>query len=176
MASRTGSLRVWVLRHAKAAAQGPGGDATRPITARGRRQADAVREHIESCAGDGFLPDLVLCSPAVRARETAELVMPALPEAAFEVDDALYSQDAPGLLEWLRILDPEVSSLMVVGHNPTLQELCVLLAMPPDSEAIDLAGFPTAALVELEQEHATTWGDLEAGRSRLVHRFSPGKG
>jgi phosphohistidine phosphatase len=169
------SLSVWVLRHAKAAAQGSGGDATRPITARGRRQADAVRQHIESLADEGALPDLVLCSPAVRARETAELVMPALPEASLEFDDALYSQDAPGLVEWLRILDPEVSSLMVVGHNPTLHELCVLLAAPPDSETLDLAGLQTAGLVVLEQEGATTWPELASGSSRAVHRFTPSK-
>jgi phosphohistidine phosphatase len=171
--SDSGSLHVWVLRHAKAAAQGPGGDATRPLTARGRRQANAVREHIESVSGRSALPDLVLCSPAVRARETADLVMPALPGARFEVDDALYSQDAPGLIGWLRILDPEVSSLMVVGHNPTLHELCVMLAASPASEAIDSEGLATAALVELEQQHAATWGRLALGASRLVHRFTP---
>ncbi len=77
------------------------------------------------------LPELVLCSPAVRAHETADLVMPALPEARFEVDDALYSEDGTGLIAWLKILDPDVSSLMVVGHNPTLQELCVMLPSFP---------------------------------------------
>ena len=171
--SDSGSLHVWVLRHAKAAAQGPGGDITRPITARGERQAIAVREHIASLSDRGALPDLVLCSPAVRARQTADLVLPALPEARFEVDGALYSKDAAGLIEWLKILDPEVSSLMVVGHNPTLHELCVMLAAPPASEAIDSEGLPTSALVELEQQHAATWGQLVPGGSRLVHRFTP---
>lgn len=174
--SASGSLHLWVLRHAKASAQGPGGDATRPITGRGRRQAEAVREHIETTlSGDVSLPRLVLSSPAVRARETAELVMPALREASLEFDDALYSQDAAGLIDWLNILDPDVPSLMIVGHNPTLHELCVLLASPPDSETIDSAGLPTAALVELQQDDATSWVDLRPGRSRLVHRFTPEK-
>jgi phosphohistidine phosphatase len=168
-------LHLWVLRHAKAAAQGPDGDMSRPITARGRRQADAVREHIESLSGEASLPELVLCSLAVRARETAELVMAALPESDLEFDDALYSQDAAELVEWLGILDPEVSSLMIVGHNPTLHELCTLLASSPDSEAIESAGLPTAGLVELEQQNASSWGELEQGRSRLVHRFTPEK-
>ena len=173
--SDSGSLRLWVLRHAKAAAQGPDGDASRPITGRGRRQSDAVRDHIESRASEDPPPALVMCSPAVRARETAELVMPALGEAALEFDDALYTQDAPELIEWLKILDPEVTSLMIVGHNPTLHELCVLLSMSPESEAIESDGLPTAGLVELEQQSATTWRALESGRSRLVHRFAPGR-
>lgn len=170
--SDSGSLRLWVLRHAKAAAQGPGGDTTRPITARGKRQAIAVSEHIASVS-DSALPDLVLCSPAVRARQTADLVMATLPRARFEVDEALYSEDASGLIEWLKILDPEVSSLMVVGHNPTLHELCVMLAASPASEAIDSEGLPTAGLVVLEQQHARAWGQLALGGSRMVHRFTP---
>src|ERR1700683_3213005 len=172
---RSGSLRVWVPRHAKAAAQGPAGDASRPLTGRGRRQADAVREHIESRASDDVLPQLVISSPAVRARETAEVVMPALLGVDLEFDDALYSQDAAELIHWLKILDPEVSCLMVVGHNPTLLELCVMLAASPDSEAIEQGGLATAGLVQLEQQGATTWRDLLPGASKLVHRFTPQK-
>jgi phosphohistidine phosphatase len=167
------SLHLWVLRHAKAAAQGTGGDKTRQITSRGRRQATAVCEHIASITGRNALPELVLCSPAVRARETADLVMPALPDARFELDDALYSEDGTGLIAWLKILDPDVSSLMVVGHNPTLQELCVMLTAAPTSEEIDSEGLATASLVELEQPHATNWVQLELGASFLVHRFTP---
>ena len=167
------SLRLWVLRHAKAAAQGTGGDKTRQITSRGRRQATAVCEHITSIEDRNSLPELVLCSPAVRARETADLVMPALPDARLEVDEALYSEDGTGLIAWLKILDPDVSSLMVVGHNPTLQELCVMLTASPVSEEIDSDGLGTAALVELEQPHTASWSHLELGGSRLVHRFTP---
>jgi phosphohistidine phosphatase len=134
-----------------------------------------VREHIESSATDDLLPQLVISSPAVRARETAEVVMPALPGVDLEFDDALYSQDAAELIHWLRIFDPEVSCLMVVGHNPTLLELCVMLAAPTDSEAIEQAGLATAGLVQLEQQGATTWGDLLPGASKLVHRFTPQK-
>lgn len=167
------SLHLWVLRHAKAAAHGSGGDKTRPITSRGRRQAAAVCEHIASIKDRSALPELVLCSPAVRAHETADLVMPALPDARFEVDDALYSEDGTGLIAWMKILDPDVSSLMVVGHNPTLQELCVMLTAFPTSEEIDSEGLATAALVELEQPETASWNQLEMGGSRLVHRFTP---
>ena len=173
--SAAGSLHLWVLRHAKAAAQGPGGDATRPLTGRGRRQAERVRAHLESLGTDYSLPSLCISSPAVRARQTAELVMPALPRARLEFDEALYSKDADGLVDWLRMIDPEESSVMVVGHNPTFLELCVMLAGDPEGEELESEGLPTAGLVVLEQRDAIAWTELAPHGSRVVSRFAPGK-
>jgi phosphohistidine phosphatase len=179
---------LWLLRHAKAASNGPSGDASRPLTGKGRRQADSVREHLQSLAPKAaqILPNLVLCSPAARARETAEIVMPALPEARIQFDQILYDEDAEGVLEWLRLLDPPESRVMLVGHNPTLQELCLILAEPAFHDELELVGLPTAALMRFDvpvvtgstgstgSTRSTDWRGLAVGAAKLGHRFVPG--
>jgi phosphohistidine phosphatase len=174
---------IWILRHAKAAASGPEGDISRPLTGRGRRQSNSVREHLEALGHSEvdhpLLPTLVLCSPATRARETAEIVMPALSDARIQFEQILYDEDADGVVEWLKLLDPSDSRLMIVGHNPTLLELCLMLADRSDHEEIENAGLPTAALVRLDEPAASgsrpgsTWTGLEPGAARMGHRFVP---
>jgi phosphohistidine phosphatase len=174
-------LSIWVLRHAKAAAQGPKGDVSRPLTGRGRRQAKSVRDHLQALGDQDAadLPSLVLCSPAVRARETAGLVMPAMPQARVQFEKDLYDEDAAGVVEWIRQLDPDESRLMVVGHNPTLLDLCVLLAAPAYREELESSGLPTAGLVRLDMTVADgtsgqhRWGGLVPGAARVAHRFVP---
>lgn len=175
-------LAIWVLRHAKAARHGPSGDASRPLTGRGRRQAALVRDHLEALGDKDLLPSLVLCSPAVRARETAEIVMPAIAEARLQFEKDLYGEDAAGVTELIRQLDPPDSRLMLVGHNPTLQELCEMLADPVYVDDLESAGLPTAALVRLDEPVASGangasgvvgWKGLIPGVARLGHRFVP---
>jgi phosphohistidine phosphatase len=169
---------IWLLRHAKAASDGPSGDISRPLTGKGRRQADSVREHFRSLAPKALqiLPNLVLCSPATRARETAEIVMPALPDAHIQFDQVLYDEDADGVLEWLRQLDPPEPRMMLVGHNPTLQELCLILTRPVFHDELESMGLPTAALMRFDEPVATGstgWRGLAPGAASLGHRFDP---
>ncbi len=175
------SLVIWILRHAKAAASGPDGDFSRPLTGRGRRQSNSVREHLEALGQSEverpLLPTLVLCSPAARARETAEIVMPPLNDARIQFEQVLYDEDADGVVEWLKQLDPPDSRIMIVGHNPTLLELCLMLADRTDRDEIETAGLPTAGLVRLDEPAASgsgpgpRWAGLALGAARLGHGF-----
>jgi phosphohistidine phosphatase len=167
------TLKIWVLRHAKAEAEGPGGDFARSLTPRGRRQAKAVREHLAQLAETHELPSLVLSSPAARALETAEAVLPALPSARLQTEAQLYSQHADGVVKLLRELDPEERALMVVGHNPTLYELCMMLATPAGSKTIESAGLSTAGLVVLAFAGVARWSGLVPGEGELVLSFRP---
>jgi phosphohistidine phosphatase len=167
------TLRLWILRHAKAAPEGPGGDSTRPLTGKGKRQTDAVRLHLESFPIQADLPALVLCSPATRARQTADRVLPAMPGARLDIETAIYSGDASGLAELLRNDDPEETTVMIVGHNPTLLDLCLMLSDPVDSDVLERSGLPTAGLVVLDQPDASHWHELAQGSARLTHRFVP---
>jgi phosphohistidine phosphatase len=181
----TDKLVIWVLRHAKAASDGPSGDVSRPLTGRGRRQAESVREHLQSLGQSPkhslgqALPTLVLCSPATRARETAETVMPALPEAHIQFEQVLYDEDADGVLEWLKQLDPPEPRIMIVGHNPTLHELCLILTETDSHEEVEALRLPTAALVRLDEAVAGSsrgsgsWSSLTVGGATLGHRFVP---
>jgi phosphohistidine phosphatase len=139
---------LYLLRHAKSSWADPTlADFERPLAPRGRRAAKRIAKHIVRA---GIEPELVLCSPATRARETLELLQPALGDSStVELDDELYGASADDLLETIRDVDDPVASVMLIGHNPGVQELALLLA----SEGAELrrleAKFPTAALATL---------------------------
>ena len=80
-------------------------------------------------------PQLVLCSDARRARETLEGVVPGLdtPEVRFE--DGLYAASAESLLERLRSLPDDIEEVLLVGHNPGLRDVLLLLAEPGELRA-----------------------------------------
>ncbi|WP_449061027.1 SixA phosphatase family protein [Planomonospora algeriensis] len=147
-----------VLRHAKAADHTGLADRERPLTERGERDARRVGEVLAEL---GLQPDLVLCSPAVRTRRTAELVLPGAP-VEFERD--VYEAYADDLLALLRQTDPDVGTLLLVGHNPGVHELVMELTARDGDP-----GFPPGAFAVIET--ADAWAELESGRA--VTRWSP---
>ena len=129
-----------VLRHAKSSWDDPAlGDHERPLNKRGRRDAprmgELVREH-------GLIPDVVISSDAVRARLTAEAVVEAARYAGeILVDHHLYMASPADILSRLRTVREKAETVMIVGHNPGLEELVAQLT----GERPDL---PTAALMQ----------------------------
>jgi phosphohistidine phosphatase len=118
--------RVYLLRHAKSSwKDGSLADRERPLAGRGRRAAKAVARHLEK---ERLRPDLVLCSPARRTRETLERV-----EGGFgdrveaRLDEALYGASESKLLACLKALPREVGSVLLIGHNLGLGELALAL-------------------------------------------------
>lgn len=110
-----------IMRHAKSAWPEGVADDQRPLAARGRRDAPAAGRWLgEHVPGVG----LVVCSPAVRARQTCELVVAQLPTPP-EVrhDERIYDASAGELLDVLRDLPDEARSVLLIGHNPGLEEL-----------------------------------------------------
>jgi phosphohistidine phosphatase len=131
--------RLILLRHGKAEADAPSGqDFDRTLTARGRSDAALVARRL---AEAGHAPDLVLVSPAARAKETWEAVAPFFPNARVEWAPMLYHIDPQGILDLAQGQDAR--TVMVVGHNPGLGELAAYLARKVGPA--DVAGFPTAA-------------------------------
>jgi phosphohistidine phosphatase len=167
---------VWVLRHAKAASQGTD-DHSRPLTARGTRQAAEVGV---SLAGDQLAaaptPRLVLSSPARRALRTAELVVAEL-EGPVElvVERGLYSAEPSDVIDMLRLVDDDTPSVMVVGHNPTVHELAFDLLDADDEPGRSRLeqGFPPASLAVVEVP-APSWARLGAGSGTLLELRRPG--
>ena len=152
---------IYLLRHAKAEAQSPNGDAGRRLTKRGRKAAEAMGAFL---AGLEPAPELVLCSPAIRTRETLDRVLPALhpqPRSAYE--EELYLADPTALLRRLREVPEATASVLLIGHNPGLQELAARLATNPGRLAEE---FPTAALAVLRVEGG--WAGLHWQGARLV--------
>jgi len=160
-----------VLRHAKAETGAPGGqDHDRALAGRGRRQGEALRALVPSLVTAGRpAPSLVLCSTARRARQTAAPVIEALgPSVTVEEERGLYGADPDDVVERLRIVPDDVAAVMVVGHNPTLHELCFdLLADDDRAGAARLEeGFPTAALAVVALDVAS-WARVAGGVGRL---------
>ncbi|MFI6293836.1 SixA phosphatase family protein [Nonomuraea sp. NPDC050790] len=150
-----------VLRHAKAA-QVPGlADRDRPLTERGERDAGRAGEEIRAL---GYQPDLVLCSPSLRTRRTAELAFPDL-SVSYERD--IYEAYAEELLALVRLQDPEAETMVLCGHNPGVHELALGLAGGD-------YGFRPGSFAVIQT--ASAWVDLWPGEGSLVTRWDPKQG
>jgi phosphohistidine phosphatase len=141
---------LYLLRHAKAAAAAPGmRDFDRPLDAQGVRDARRIGKAL---AQMGVIPQSILCSSALRTRQTLREIAPFLPFAgATHFSEALYSADAHGYLKEITS-SGDGGSLMVIGHNPSTEELASLLLSPadPDAARLLLPGFPTGALAHFK--------------------------
>lgn len=148
-----------VLRHAKAERADGGDDHLRPLALQGRKQASRLGAHLSEA---GLRPDVVLCSSALRTRQTWELARTGLgAEPTVQVRDDLYAASPTDLLAAVREVDPEASVVLVVGHEPSVSALAAHLAGEgSDSAALAQvrAGVPTATYSVLRSpEPWTTW-------------------
>jgi phosphohistidine phosphatase len=163
--------RLFLLRHAKAASdRSVGEDALRPLTARGREDAAALARHL---AAKKYRPDSVLCSPALRTRQTCEIVQPG---AAVAFPSELYLASCETILAHIRSAGGD--ALMIVGHNPGLEQCAGFLARRhPDGPAhrhLQAIGekFPTCALAVLEFD-VGQWSAIDEGEGELTAFVSP---
>jgi phosphohistidine phosphatase len=156
---------LYLLRHAKSSWDDPKlADRDRPLAPRGKKAMKAMARHLRH---EGVHPELVLCSPAKRARQTLERVRDSLGEGvAIEVEEDLYTFDEDVLFRRLKRVPASVKSLMVVGHNPAMEELAMLLT--GDERA---AAFPTGALATVAVPVA--WSRLRPGSAELASFVRP---
>ena len=159
---------LYLLRHAKSSWDDPAlPDRERPLSRRGRRDAQRIAGHLH---GLGLRPALVLCSSAARTQETLELIRPALAEAPVRVEDQLYGATSEALLERLRAIPEEIGSVLLIGHNPGLQELALALASRGTRREQLEANFPTGALATLV---LSSWRVLGPGDAEVVAYVVP---
>ena len=159
---------ILLLRHAKSAWGQPGlDDHERPLNKRGERAAEAMAEHIVHNAPR---PDLILCSTALRTRQTLaplvhRLVSPAPPIA---LEKSLYLASKPALLVRLRAVPDDVRAVLLIGHNEGIGELAGALAGTGDPAALDRLQdkFPTGALATFEIADGP-WRELAPGAAEL---------
>ncbi|HWA45029.1 MAG TPA: histidine phosphatase family protein [Hypericibacter adhaerens] len=172
--SRQGTMkRLYLLRHTKSSwKEDDLSDHERPLAPRGRRAAPPIGVYLRDHA---ILPDLVLASSARRTRETWELVslmLPKPPDVLYE--DKLYLADAAEIMARLRKVDHDVDSVLIVGHNPGLQELAERLFGDGDAGALAklTAKFPTGGLA-LYQFDIERWDELVPGIGKLTDFVVP---
>lgn len=172
---------LYLLRHAKSAWDDQDlDDHDRPLAPRGHRAAATMAKYLAERKGGPPALDLILCSSAVRARQTLERLLPAWSDPPrVEVDRGLYLCGPDALMARLRALPAEVEAAMIVAHNPDLHELAVgLAAEGPEALMASLhAKLPTAGLVTLAvgegQGRGTSWADLDWGGCRLADYVTP---
>jgi phosphohistidine phosphatase len=161
--------QLFILRHAKSSWDNPGlEDHERPLASRGQRACAVIAEYLRTNA---IKPQLVLCSSARRTRETLEGVAPT---GEHVIERELYSASAEELLDRLRRLPDDLGSVMVIGHNPTVQMLVLRLARR-DGDATARSAverkFPTGALATLTFD--CRWSELAAGSAHLAEFLTP---
>ncbi|MFE4962962.1 SixA phosphatase family protein [Streptomyces sp. NPDC056660] len=175
MTARAGAgplRRLVVLRHAKSAWPAGVPDQLRPLAARGRRDAPAAGRAL---AASDCLPDLAVCSTAVRARQTWDLASAQWgTPPPVRHDHRVYAAGVPDLLEVVREAPAEVETLLLVGHNPGLEELVLELAGDGLDDTLEQVRrkFPTSAIAVLAW-HGTRWAALGPGTALLTEVTVP---
>ncbi|MGG5172699.1 SixA phosphatase family protein [Pseudarthrobacter sp. J1738] len=165
--------RLVILRHAKADWPTGVDDHNRPLEERGHRDAPmAGRWLVEH----GVIPDFILCSSALRTRQTCTWVCNELGDKAPtpKLENGLYSASATRMLTVINHVPDTVTTLMVISHMPGVQELVLHLASrESDQDAyMDLAsGYPTTGLAVLELEKS--WAELDGADAKLTHFAVP---
>ena len=159
-----------LLRHAKSDwHSGVAGDFARPLAPRGRKEAPRIGHWMQR---NGIIPDLSVCSPATRTRETLAAVNDKLGVVHIVYEDALYGASLRALLGLVEEYSRDCNNLMLTGHNPGMDELlrCLSRARPPLTETGKL--MTTATLAVLGFTNAGSMSKAAAGE--LLHLIRPG--
>ena len=132
-----------LLRHAHAEPASPGqADLDRPLSPEGLAEAEAAGRWL---AEHGLVPDCVLCSPARRTRETLEAVLAAVGYVDQRLDEGIY-EATPGALAAIADAHRDTERLLLVGHNPGLEQLAALMH---SGQSGDYRGMPPAGIAVL---------------------------
>lgn len=155
-----------LLRHAKAEAEAARGDKARALTARGCRDAAILGWYLR---GRGHRPDRIVTSRARRARQTAAIVAAAAEfRRPVRAKRGLYYATPAALLRRVRRLPRQAACVLLVGHNPDLEELAALLVGPGHP----VPALPTAGLLPLDFD-VPRWRDIRPGAARCGELQTP---
>jgi len=159
-----------LLRHAKSGWNDPvARDFDRPLNPRGRRAARTVGAEMRAL-GLGF--DRVVASPARRVMETLDEVEQVFGRLGTAYDERLYLASRTTLLDIIHETPESVARLLLVGHNPGLEELALLLSGHGDLRSEVQVKYPTATLAEIGFADGG-WRDVAEGRGRLGRFIRP---
>jgi len=155
---------LYLLRHAKSDWGDPAvADRDRPLNARGRRDAPRIGRLL---ARETPAPEFILCSPAVRTRQTLDLLCRAMAGSpTIRLDERIYDAPVGALMDALTESPDSAPAVLLVGHNPGIPGLIERLTGEP-------VRVPTATLARIELD-ADRWSDLAAGAGRLMAVWRP---
>lgn len=155
---------LFVLRHAKSSWDNPAlTDFERTLNARGLQAAPKMGELMRA---KSLTAELIVSSPAVRARETAEIVKKSAGFAEeIQFEPRIYEARAADLFEVVRELPDSYAAVLLVGHNPGLEDLVRHLTK-------EVREMPTAALAHIKLD-VDAWKDVGVGIGKLVNLYKP---
>ncbi|MBW1749857.1 MAG: histidine phosphatase family protein [Deltaproteobacteria bacterium] len=160
--------QLLICRHAKSSWKNPElADIARPLNRRGKRNAPFMGERL---AARGMMPELILSSPAKRARKTAVRLCRGMtaPADMIRINDTLYDSDVPGLLELISTIDDCYGRVMLIGHNPEFTSLVNHLAQ------IEIYNVPTCGIVAFSLA-VNSWQDVQQAQAELLFFDYPKK-
>jgi phosphohistidine phosphatase len=152
---------LYLMRHAKSSWKDPDlDDSDRPLNKRGKRDAPFMGKTLKKRE---VVPDLIVSSPAKRARKTAEAVAREIryPETKIVWEERLYASDSASVLNVIRELDDEIQRAMLFGHNPSFLDAANLIACG------EISRLPTAAVVGIELD-LDSWKHISAKSGKLI--------
>jgi phosphohistidine phosphatase len=159
-----------LLRHAKSGWDDPvTRDFDRPLNPRGRRAARTVGAEMKA---RGLVFELVLASPARRVVETLDEIAGGYGAIAPRYDERLYLAAAATLLDIVRHAPDDVGRLLLVGHNPGLEQLALRLARGDALRGEVEIKYPTGTVAEIELP-AEHWTEVKHGTGRIVRFIRP---
>lgn len=152
---------LYLVRHAKSSwSDASLSDMQRPLNKRGRRSAPEMGKRMMA---QGHKPDLIISSPAKRAKLTAGKIAKELGffKSDVETDSDLYFSGVRSMLNVLEVLDDDYQKVMVVGHNPSMTNFLNMLC------STSVVNMPTCAIAVIGFDIAT-WGDLYLAEGELL--------
>ena len=164
---------LYLLRHAKAESGAiEAGDRDRVLAPRGHEACAAIGAYMKS---KSYTADAIICSSAARTRETLALVASAAGLlAAPRYEDALYLATAEEVLQAVGQETPSASCVLVVGHNPGMHHLALMMSTPRRTklrQSLELK-YPTCSLTVLTFD-SQSWNAIEPGQGELVDFITP---
>ncbi len=164
-------FHLYIMRHAKSDWSGHStSDFDRPINKRGQENAKRVGQWM---ADNNHLPEKIISSPALRAKQTIELVSKQLKfsQSKVEFDESLYLASFDTLMECVQLYKDNVSSLMLVAHNPGLEYLINYLLSKSANQTATSISVTTANLAIFEYKDSNF--DVEVDKSSLKEFIKP---
>lgn len=163
--------RLYLLRHAHALSQSDFGDKERSLSSQGKADARVLGEYMNS---NGFAPDIVLCSSAVRTRQTLEGVNQSLEVTNIQFADILYNGSTGDYLYQIQRVSDDYRSILFIAHNPCIYELVCLLAAQGDDALLGRLsmGYSPATLSVIECDIGS-WKDIQPVENTLTALVSP---
>ncbi|MCF6282803.1 MAG: histidine phosphatase family protein [Candidatus Polarisedimenticolaceae bacterium] len=162
------SKTITLIRHATASwDQTNQSDYDRPLTCQGEQDATMMGQRL---ASDCYQPDLLIASPAQRAKETALLIAKEINYPAQQIDwqEKIYEASLNGLVDLVTTQDDDLQSITLVGHNPGLTSLCHHLL----SNDAMINHLPTCGMLQLSFE-VKSWRQISAGSGQLIRYEQP---